>query len=227
MSCLSKIGCLAVLGIIVVGAGAWWLNGGTLPFVGSNGDRGESGVAERTLAWSSLTDATAGGAEAIASLGRTNGPAYVTLSPGDIAGFLATGIARTLPRSAKDPQVAIEGNRLHLRALMAIRDLAGEGALGKTLGITLGRALGDMDTLHIAGTIDVLRPGMAQYHVNKLAVRSIDIPPRLIPQIIRSMRERVAMADSLADDALPIPLPQSIGDIRIAGDRITLYRTTK
>lgn len=184
-------------------------------------------VAERALHWSSLTDASTGSGDAIASLGRRNGPAYVTLSPGDLAGFLATGIAQALPRSASDPQVAIEGNRLHIRALVNMRDLAGEGALGSALGIALGRALNDRDTLHIAGTMSVLHPGLAQYHVDKLAVRSVDIPPRLVPQLVRSMRNRVPMPDSLADDAFPIPLPASIGDVRIANGRVTLYRTTR
>ena len=228
LGCVTRLGCLAVVGIVAVGAGAWWLNGGSLPTPWSDDERGSSAsLPEETLRWSSLSDASAGGAEAVASLSRSNGPAYVTLSPGDLAGFLATGIARALPRDAADPQVAVEGNRLHMRALVRMRDLAGEGALGSALGIALGKSLNDLDTLHIAGTMDVLRPGLAQYHVDKLAIRSIDVPPRLIPQLIQSMRSRVALTDSLASDALPIPLPKSIGDIRIAGDRITLYRATQ
>ena len=105
-----------------------------------------------------------------------------------------------------------------------MRDLAGEGALGTALGITLGRALSERDTLHIAGTVSMLRPGIAQYHVSKLAVRSIDVPPRLIPQLVRSLRGRVELPEGLADDALPIQLPPEIGDIRIGGGTITLYR---
>jgi hypothetical protein len=223
------LGCLAVVGVVAVGAGAWWLNGGSIPTPWRSGDRDSTSVAEgsSSLKWESLTEASTGGTDAVLSLGRRNGPAYVTLSPGDLAGFLATGIARSLPRSAADPQVAIEGNRIHIRALVRMRDLAGEGALGSALGITLGRALDEQDTLHIAGTMDVRRPGLAQYHVDKLAVRSIDVPQRLIPQLVRSMRTRAGLKDSLDSDALPIPLPRSIGDIRISNGRITLYRATQ
>lgn len=226
MGCITRLGCLAVVGVVAVGGAAWWLNGGSLPMPWKDDARGST-TADAALKWSSLTEASAGGADAVASLARPNGPAYVTLSPGDLAGFLAMGIARALPRTAADPQVAVEGNRLHLRALVRMRDLAGDGALGSALGIALGKSLNELDTLHIAGTMDMLRPGMAQYHVNKLAIRSVDVPPRLIPQLIRSMRSRVGLADSLDSDALPIPLPKSIGDIRIAGDRITLYRAAQ
>ena len=228
MGCLTRLGCLAVVGVVAVGAGTWWLNGGKLPTPWTVDEHDSTRAAEgKALRWSSLSDASTGGAQAIATLTRSGGPAFVTLSPGDVAGFLAAGIARTMPRSASEPQVAIEGNRLHLRALFAIRDLAGEGALGSTLGIALGKVLNERDTLHIAGTMDVSRPGLAQYHVEKLAVRSMDIPPRLIPMLVRSMRGRAGIPDSIAGDALPIPLPESIGDIRISNDRITLYRATQ
>lgn len=227
VGCITRLGCLAVVGIAAVGAGAWWLNGGDLPLPGTAERREADRRADRALTWSSLNDASVSGSSTVTSLSRANGPAFVTLSPGDLAGFLAVGIARTLPRSAMDPQVAIEGNRLHLRALVNMRDLAGEGALGSTLGITLGRALNERDTLHIAGTMDVLRPGMAQYHIDKLAIRSVDIPPRLIPPLVRSLRSRLSLPDSLAGDALPIPMPPYVGDIRIANDRMTLYRTPR
>jgi hypothetical protein len=174
----------------------------------------------RPIVWASLNDATANGGDAIARLGRANGPQYVTLGAGDLAGFLASALARNLPRSSIDPQVALVGDRILLRAVVDLRDFAGQGAFGSVIGA----AMSGRDTLFLSGTLHALRPGMAQYRVRELRLKGVDVPPRVIPSLIGTIRPRVSV-DSLAADAMPIPTPRFVSDVRVSQGRVTLYRT--
>lgn len=232
MGCLLRAGCLTV--VAVVGAGAYWLYGDQLPHqlgrLASRAGREVTGAPSASgtparapaVAWASLDDATAGGAEAIARLSRRDGPAYVTLSAGDLAGFLAAGLSRSLPRSSIDPQVAIAGDRVLLRAVVNLRDFAGEGAFGSIIGA----AMNGRDTLWLSGTLDAVRPGLAQYRVRELRLKRVDVPPRVIPGLVGTLRRRVN-ADSLSPDGLPIPMPAFVSDVRVSGGRVTLYRAAR
>lgn len=229
MGCLTRVGCLAI--VAAAGAGAYWLYGDQLPdelarlagrargAVSSNS--GAPRAADLGIVWASLDDATAGGADAIARLGQKNGPAYVTLGAGDLAGFLAAALSRNLPRSSIDPQVAVAGDRILLRAVVDLRDFAGDGAFGSVIGATVkGR-----DTLRLSGTLETVRPGLAQYRVRELRLKGIDVPRRVIPSLVGALRRR-AQTDSLAPDALPIPMPRSVADVRVSNSRVTLYRVS-
>ena len=106
-----------------------------------------------------------------------------------------------------------------LRSVVDLRDIAGDGALRGLLGV----ALEGRDTLRLAGTLDVVRPGLAEYRVRELRIKGIDVPPRLIPSLIGAMR-RAVVADSLPSNALPIPLPKAVADVRVANGKVTLYK---
>ena len=228
MGCLTRVGCLGVLA--VAGAGAYWLYGDQLPGeIGQLAGRAGGAVTgtapktpTREIAWSSLNDATADGSEAIARLGRRGGPQYVTLGAGDLAGFLASALARNLPRSSIDPQVAMQGDRILLRAVVDLRDFAGQGAFGSVIGA----AMNGRDTLFLSGTLHTLRRGMAQYRVRALRLKGVDVPPRVIPSLVGTIRPRVT-TDSLAPDGMPIPMPRYISDVRVNQGRVTLYRTSR
>lgn len=231
MGCLTRAGCLVI--VVAAGAGAYWLYGDRLPSeLGRLAGRAGRAVTsdssgprdrdrDRGIAWASLDDATAGGAEAVARLSRRNGPAFVTLGAGDLAGFLAAALSRNLPRSSIDPQVAVSGDRVLLRAVVDLRDFAGDGAFGSVIGA----AMNGRDTLRLSGTLHAIRPGLAQYRVRELRIKGVDVPPRVIPSLVGTLRRR-ARTDSLAPDALPIPMPRFISDVRVTNGRVTLYRTT-
>ncbi len=230
MGCITRVGCLVV--VVAAGAGAYWLYGDRLPSeLGRLAGRAGRAVTsdsstprdrDRGIAWASLDDATAGGAEAVARLARKDGPAFVTLGAGDLAGFLAAALSRNLPRSSIDPQVAVSGDRVLLRAVVDLRDFAGDGAFGSVIGA----AINGRDTLRLSGTLQAIRPGLAQYRVRELRIKGVDVPPRVIPSLVGTLRRR-ARTDSLAPDALPIPMPRFISDVRVVNGRVTLYRTTQ
>ncbi len=251
LGCLSRIGCIVVLA--VGGGAAYWLYGDRLPSVlsraasgaatrvtdvatkaserldsnqgariASENDaarRAERAKRERAIVWARLTPAGSAGREAVAALSRRNGPPYVSLRAPELASLLAAGLAKALPSSASKPDVAIVDEQVLLRSVVDLRDIAGDGALRGLLGV----ALEGRDTLRLAGTLDVVRPGLAEYRVRELRIKGIDVPPRLIPSLIGAMR-RAIRADSLPSNALPIPLPKAVADVRVANGKVTLYK---
>ncbi|MEP6764738.1 MAG: hypothetical protein ABJB66_10530 [Gemmatimonadaceae bacterium] len=237
MSCLSRVGCAAVL--LVGGACAWWLYGGTMPDAVR---KAASKVVEarpegtsKAVTWASLTDARISSAEALSTLERPTGPAFVTLAAGDVAGFLAEALRPMLPGSAVGAQVAITDDVLRLRAAVPLRELGGDllpSLLNSVLksndernGTTVGANKSvERDTVELAGTLEVIRPGLGQFRVREFRVRGIDVPPRLIPPILSAMRKRGATTDSTASDAVSIVLPKSIADVRVQHGKVTLYK---
>jgi hypothetical protein len=191
---------------------------------------------DRELGWVTLTDGkpaaprSARAANPLAPLTRRAGPAYVSLSAAEVAGLLAP-LVRQLPPSATVAQLALDNDQLLLRADVALRDFAGEGAFGSVIG----KALDGHDTLFLAGPIEPVRPGLAQFRVRELRIKGIDVPTRVIPSLTASLRRRAQRAasgtaagsfDGVANDALPIPLPATVADVRIVNGKLTLYRAT-
>ncbi|MDQ6610785.1 MAG: hypothetical protein M3Y64_00010 [Gemmatimonadota bacterium] len=238
MSCLSRVGCVTVL--VVGGVGAWWLYGGTTPgFVRDIVDT----VADRRVVttpppvWASAGDAKITQSEALGKLERPIGPAYVTLAPGDVAAFLADALRKILPGSAGAAEVAIVDDQLHLRAGVLLREL-GHGVLADLLSAVLrdhrndeknatsvgAKDTGQRDTIELAGTLELIRPGLGQFRVREIRVQNVGVPPRLIPSLLAAMRKRDAVSDSVASDAVPVTLPAAIADVRISHGKITLYK---
>jgi hypothetical protein len=251
LGCLSRIGCLVVLA--VGGVGAYWLYGDRLPSVlsrvasgaasqvtdvatqaserldssqgariASENDaarRAERAKREQAIVWARVSPVGTAGREAVARLSRRNGPAYISLRAPELAGLLAASVPKVFPATASRPDIAIVDEQLLVRTVVELRDLAGDGALRGLLGV----ALDGRDTVRLTGTLDLERPGLAAFRVRELRMAGIDVPPRLIPSLLGAMR-RAAAADSLPTDALPIPLPKVVADVRVASGKVTLYK---
>lgn len=224
MSCLSRIGCLTV--VVLAGAGAWWMYGGEMPSFAGGAGRFRLGApdsvnaAGKPVVWSGMKDAQVPGAQAVADLERPDGPAYITLGAGDIAGFLAEGFGRALPQSAQGVQVAIVDDLIRVRAEIPLRELG-----GSALPEFVSDLLTDRDTVDMSGTIEMIRPGLAQFRVRALNIHGIDLPPRLIPPLLKAIGRQVPQRDSVKTDAFALPLPRAVSDVRVSRGRVTLYKS--
>ncbi len=224
---------------------------------------------ERRLGWVTVTTAAsrASSPQGVAALKQTlaplrarNGPAWVSLSATQI-GVLLAPLLQHLPPSATSVQIALDDDELLLRGVVDLQEFAGTGALATVLG----GVLADRDTVFLAGPIEPVRPGLAQFRVRELRLKGVEVPPRFIPTLVRTLREHAerqmrgpqrradpvrqpatgaerertdpsvgTMADpdgaidlaGLADDGLPMPLPASVSDMRVANGKLTLYRAT-
>lgn len=208
--CLRRLGCLVILLALAAGGYWYWTR-----------YQGRSGTVAAGV-WQPVTPADGDrAARAIASVTSPGGRVFANLTPAEAVAYLlmrAGGGGGQIPPSATDVEAMARGDTLHVRAVVPLRDFGGARALGPIAALVSAR-----DTVQLAGTVDVIRPGLAQFRVTRVALRSLDVPRGAIANLARQMRRDQDPA--LAPNGLPLPLPPEVGDIRIANGRITLYRS--
>jgi len=221
--CFRRLGCLVLL--LAAGILAW-LNRDRLEaayrrFAGGPPAADTSSVI-RLAAWEPLSPEKATrGQRLVESLSRRTGPAYANLTPGEAASYIFLEVAKQLPASSDEISSSVRDDRLYVRANVALKDFEAAKALGP-----LASLLGERDTLQLGGSIRVLRPGVGEFQVKDVKLGSFPVPSPVIPRLIGRMR-RGDMPEGLSSDALPMKLPLYIGDVRIGGGRITVYRNTQ
>ncbi|MEP6991522.1 MAG: hypothetical protein ABJA80_11390 [bacterium] len=214
MGCIARAGCLVVLALLAVGAYLTrdrWMS--KLP--------GNSPPVAMESTWQPLTpEAGARGKRAIETLQSASGPVFANLSAAEIASYVFQVVGHTLPASADSVEAAVIGDALYVRAIVPMRDLAGSGVLGP-----LGSLLNAREKITIGGGFRVVRPGLSEFQVRDVKLRDFSVPkgaiPRLLQQVTRGNRP-----EGIAADALPVPTPASLADVRIANNKVTLYKTT-
>ena len=214
MGCIARLGCLVVLACLAVGA--WFTRDRWMTKV-----TGSAPVAAAVSTWQPLSPAAgARGKRTIESLQSASGPVFANLTAAEIASYVFQTVGHTLPMSADSVEAAVIGDALYVRAIVPMKDLAGSGALGP-----LGGLLNDREKITIGGGFRVVRPGLSEFQVREIKLRDFKVPhgaiPRLLQQIGRGNRP-----EGIAADALPVPTPNTLADVRIANGKVTLYKTT-
>lgn len=156
---------------------------------------------------------------AVQQLARSSGPVFANVRAGDLASYVYVELAKQLPSSADDVRAAVIGDRVYIKASVRLAELGVGEALGPFAGV-----VGERDTVTFGGRFDIIRPGLAQFHVLELRVRDFAMPRGLIPRIIGRVR-RGTVPEGVSEDGLPLEIPSHIADVRIADGRITLYKT--
>lgn len=213
MRCLGRIGCAAV--VVLIAVAAWLTRDRWLEILHVSPAPPPSGPQ-----WEGLT---AAGAErtrqALLRLNEPSGPVFTNLSGADVASYVFRALAKQLPPSADSVEATVIGDRLAIRASVKLSDLGGPGALGPLAGF-----LGNRERMQFSGTFSVLQPGLGEYEVKEIRLHDIAVPTTAIPRVLRQI-ERGPRPNGLSADGLPLVLPRSLGDIRIARGRVTLYKT--
>lgn len=171
--------------------------------------------------WEKLTPEGAERARAsVQRLSRPSGPVFTNIGGADLAAYIFDELSKQLPPSAEELEAAIIDDRLHVRALVKVSDFGGEGSLGP-----LAAMLGDREPVEFGGTLELVRPGLAQYRVKVLRLRELSVPSRMIPRLLQRVA-RGARPPGLADDGLPLEVPAFLADVRIGQGHVTLYKST-
>lgn len=215
MGCFRTIGCAVVLLAVLVAA--WFFRDDLRRLL----DRRDSAAVETVeVAWAPLTPEGAARARTVLTrLERRSGRVYENVPPADLSSLIFEELSRdALPQSATSIEAATIGNALAIRADVRLSDFGGSDVLG-----ALGSVLNDREQVQFGGTLDVVRPGLAQYRVNALRIGRLDVPPPLIPRLIRRIGQGTR-PEGVADNALPLEIPAYIGDVRIDGNDVTLIK---
>ena len=218
--CLKRLGCLVLI-ICLVAVWYWYARVGSPAAITSEGVK-PLPAPSVNLGWQPLTapDAQRGQA-AVLSLGRQSGPVYANLTPAEAASYIFLVLAKQLPPSAKNAEAAVIGDRLYVRADVELKDFGGSKQLGP-----LGMLLGERDSVRLGGTINMLKPGLAEFLVQEAKLGRIDVPSGLIPRLVTSIK-RGKPVEGVSQKGLPMVMPAYISDVRISNGKITLYKSVK
>jgi hypothetical protein len=220
--CLKGAGCLVILLLL---AGLWFWYARVEPAAvtaPAAGDGAAKTAAPLTSGWRPLSEADAErGRVALQSLERRSGPVSVNLTPAQAASYIFMVVAKQLPPSAKNAEAAIIGDRLYVRSDVELKDFGGAKSLGP-----IGMLLGERDSVRFGGTINMLRPGLAEFVVHEAKLGRIDVPSALIPRLLSQMK-RSRTVEGVSQNGLPMVMPPYISDVRISNGRITLYKSAR
>ena len=217
MGCIARLGCLFLLGVACVVA--WFTRDRWMP------ERFRSSAPASPAAvavWQPLTDAAADSASAaLNQLSQAHGQVFQTISTRAAASY----VFRQLAHRPVDPADSLEamgsGDRISMRANVRIADLGGLGELGPILGVTR-----DRERVTLTGTLRMVSPGMAEFQIQEARIRELPLPHAMVSALVRRV-ERGGHPMGVDADALPLPIPRYVGDIRVARGKVTLYKTVQ
>jgi hypothetical protein len=216
MGCIARLGCLVLLAILAVIG--WLTRDRWMP----ESMRSHTVSATKGPTWEPLSDAGAQHTEAaLAKLSQPRGPVFQTLSGADAASYVFRQLASRLPQSSDSVEAMVSGDRVSMRANVKLSELGGAGALG-----SLGGVLGDRERVQFTGTFRVAKPGLAEFQIQEMKVGALTVPRGMIATLVGRF-DRGQRPPGLDRDALPLPIPRYVGDIRVANGKITLYKTVE
>lgn len=214
MGCIARLGCLVLLAIL--GACAWFTRDAWLP------ERYRTHVTRSATAtgWEPLNDqGTDRTRAALAKLQQPTGPAFQTLAASDLASYAFAALSKSLGSSVDSVGTRVNGDMVSMRARVRTSDLGGTTSLGP-----LASMLGEREWVQLTGTFHVIQPGLAEFDVREVKVHEIPLPSGMIPQLLKRIG-RGKQVEGLSPNGLPLPIPRSVGDIRVAGGKVTLYKS--
>ncbi|MEJ7809378.1 MAG: hypothetical protein WKG32_03075 [Gemmatimonadaceae bacterium] len=216
---MRNIGCLVVLAVLAVIA--WFFRDDIRARLGR--DRTSAAAPTTGVVWEPLTPAGAARARrSVAGLGGRSGPVFTNMRPGEVSSYVFEELSKgVLPPSAQNAEAAVIGDQLAIRALINLADFGGKQSVGP-----IAAMLGDREPVQFGGTIEVIRPGLAQYRVKAIKIRDLSLPPPMIPRILKNI-ERGPRQAGVAPDGLPLVIPEYIGDVRISNGKVTLYKAVR
>ncbi len=214
MGCLMRLGCLVILAI-AAGIG-WMTRDRWMP----EGWRHRFAPPPKVATWEPLSDAGAARTRAaLAKLSQPRGPVFQTLSGADVASYAFKEMAKRLPEGVDSIRTRMSDDRISMRAVVPTSGF--KGAVG-----AVGAVLGDRETVELTGTIRVVKPGLGEFTVQEARIRGIAIPRGMISTLVRRV-DRAPREPGVSDEGLPLPLPQYVGDIRVADGKVTLYKNVQ
>lgn len=213
MGCIARLGCLIVLAILAcVG---WFTRGIWLP----ERFRPHT-VSVASGRWQPATDAGAERARAaLARLSQPKGPVFETLPAGDLVSLAVSELSARVGGSADSVAAKVDADRLSVRARV---DFA---RFREKLG-PLASMLRDREMVELSGTFHMLKPGLGEFEVQSAKVGQVTLPQGMIPRLLQEVDHGNRPA-GLRSDALPLPMPGYVSDIRITNGKVTLYKNVK
>ena len=214
MGCIARLGCLVLLAILAIAA--WFTKDMWLP------EKYRSHpVAVSGSTWRPITSEGADRTKAaLDKLSQPKGQVFQTLTASDLASYAFAELSSKLPGSAQNVETSVNGDVVSVRADVRLADIGGAGARG-----SFGGMLNEREKIQLSGTFSVPKPGLAEFVVREVKVRNFTVPRGMIPPLLKRLDHGVR-PEGMAENAIAVPIPRYVGDIRVANGKVTLYKTT-
>lgn len=147
----------------------------------------------------------------LARLGRA-GVDSVVLGPDETASLLRDAVGPAVAGQIDSLRVQLSEGRVGFRASLRTARLPRE-LLGP-----LAIAVRSREPISAGGTLRMLRPGTAEWMIDRLTVRDFPLPSEAVPKVIGR-----AFGDG-SRSTLPLTLPESVRDIRVHPSGVTLFK---
>jgi hypothetical protein len=220
VGCLRRLGCLLLLAIMAAGA-LWITSGRWLPLLPTwvPGSASARAIAADS-GWVLVTPAGATRAEhALTALREPSARVYTTVSPAEFAGYVLMDLSGRLPPAGDSTAAVVIENQLRVRTSLDIRALGGRDVWGFVSDL-----IGTRAPLVFAGTFDVVRPGIAEFRVDELAIHGLQVPGPMIPRLLRRVDSGLHPT-GMAANALLVNVPAYVADIRASSGKILIYKS--
>jgi len=142
------------------------------------------------------------------------GPASVDLTADELAALVQDELDPRARRALDSLRVVLEPDRLTIEALVVTAGLE-RGLFGP-----LGGVLDPREPLRMGGPAAVAAPGLVAWRPDALMVRAFPFPASVVPRVVDGIM-------GVRNGAVPIPVPVTVGRIRIRRDRVTFFRRTE
>lgn len=214
MGCIARLGCLVLIAVLAIGG--WYTKDLWLP------EKYRSHpVTTSSVKWQPVTtDGADRTRAALDKLSQPRGQVFQTLSAGDLASYVFAQLSSKLSGSAQNIETSVAGDVVSIRADVRLADLGGAGALG-----ALGTMFNEREKVQLSGSFTVAKPGIAEFVLRDLKVRNFSVPTGMIPPLIKRLDQGPRPA-GISENAIAVPIPRYVGDIRVANGKVTLYKTT-
>ncbi len=145
------------------------------------------------------------------TMARPGGPAYVTLSADEMAALIVDGLGPAGRAALDSITVTLGDDRFEVRAVLKTEAL--RGALpGPLAGVLSAR-----EPISVSGPARVAAKGAVAWEPDSFVVRSFPFPRSAVPVLVNKLTRR-------PDGIVPIPVPPTVGDLRVRPDGVTFYR---
>ncbi|MBM3909106.1 MAG: hypothetical protein FJ363_13650 [Gemmatimonadetes bacterium] len=212
--CLGRLGCLLLVAALAVGGyftRAWWYPKVRAIVVAP--------PAAESVAWTPITkEAGETGARGAARLGEKSGPVYLNLTPAEFAAWQLEPAMKILGSAAANPEAAVHGDTMFVRANVAVTELGDPKQLGPLANMLDGR-----QPVVIGGRLAVTAPGTLGLQVTHLTVNDLRLPRALVERIVSRISMR-ARTDTLAPGVIAMPLPKGVAEARVTNGKVVLYK---
>jgi hypothetical protein len=222
--CIWRLGCLLVLAACA--AVAWFTRDAWLPTARKRLHLAPAVATAPavtpvpTAKWEPLTpEGAARARDAIATLQSRSGRVYVDVAAGDLAAYAIGPAIRELSHDSTGAEALAHDERLYVRAMVNVADLADATALGPLATMLNGR-----QEVTVRGRLEVVGSGRAQFLVDEIAFKELQLPSALIDKIVSRLQVKGRTAGT-PKNAIRFTIPRELADVRIARGHVVLYKS--